>query len=194
MREFHITSPTTEGEVRQPEIGDIVYLSGIVYITRDLSHKRIVELLSQNEPLPVDLRGATIFHAGPLVQKEEDRWHIVNVGPTTSPRMNPYTPQVIEAGVRVIAGKGSMDDETLKAMKTHGAIFLAPASGCANVHVQHIKGLMEVHWLDLGTTEAIWVVRVEQWGPLTVAMDAHGNNLFEKVVIRARERLKEAFG
>ena len=194
MRKFHITSPTTEGEVRQPEIGDIVYLSGTVYITRDLSHKRIVELLSQNKPLPIDLRGATIFHAGPLVQKEEDRWHIVNVGPTTSPRMNPYTPQVIEAGVRVIAGKGSMDDETLKAMETHGAIFLAPASGCANVHVQHIKELMEVHWLDLGTTEAIWVVRVEQWGPLTVAMDAHGNNLFQKVVIRARERLKEAFG
>ena len=194
MREFHITSPTTKEEVRQPEIGDIVYLSGTVYITRDLSHKRIVELLDKNKSLPIDLKGATIFHAGPLVQKEEDRWDIVNVGPTTSPRMNPYTPQVIEAGVRVIAGKGSMDDETLKAMQTHGAIFLAPASGCANVHVQHIKELMEVHWLDLGTTEAIWVVKVDQWGPLTVAMDAHGNNLFQKVVIRAKERLKEAFG
>lgn len=194
MREFHITSPPTEGEVRQPEIGDIVYLSGMVYITRDLSHKRIIELLGENKPLPIDLMGAAVFHAGPLVRREGDRWNIINVGPTTSPRMNPYTPQVIEAGVRVIAGKGSMDDGTLRAMEEHGAIFLAPASGCANVHVQHIKELVDVHWLDLGTTEAIWVVRVDQWGPLTVAMDAHGNNLFQKVVIRARERLKEAFG
>jgi fumarate hydratase subunit beta len=193
MREFYINSPTTEEEVRQIRIGDIVYLSGIVHITRDLSHKRIVELLNKNKPLPVDLKGSTIFHAGPLVKKERDKWHIINVGPTTSPRMNPFTPQVIKAGVRIVAGKGSMDNQTLKAMKAHGAIFLAPASGCANVHVQYIKELIEVHWVDLGTTEAIWVVRVDGWGPLTVAMDAHGNNLFQKVISSAEKRVREIF-
>lgn len=194
MTEFYINSPTTEEDVRHPRIGDIVYLSGIVHITRDLSHKRIVKLINGKKSVPIDLKGATIFHAGPLVRKKEDKWHIINVGPTTSPRMNPFTPQVIEAGVRIIAGKGSMDDQTLKAMETHGAIFLSPASGCANVHVQHIKELIGVHWLDLGTTEAIWVVRVDRWGPLTVAMDAHGNNLFQKVINSAKERVREIFG
>jgi len=194
MTEFYINSPTTEEDVRHPRIGDIVYLSGIVYITRDLSHKRIVNLMNERKSVPIDLKGATIFHAGPLVKKEGDKWHIINVGPTTSPRMNPFTPQVIEAGVRIIAGKGSMDDQTLKAMETYGAIFLGPASGCANVHVQHIKELVGVHWLDLGTTEAIWVVRVDRWGPLTVAMDAHGNNLFQKVINSAKERVREIFG
>lgn len=125
-----------------------------------------------------------------MVKEEKGQLSIVIVGPTTSPRMVPYSPAVITQGVRALVGKGNMDEDICEAMKHFGAVFLAAASGCANIHAQSIEEVLNVHWLDLGTTEAIWAVKVKDWGPLIVTIDAHGNNLYLRVVERARERLK----
>lgn len=190
MKTIKLDCPLSEADVRELQIGDTVYFNGVVYITRDLGHRRMVEHIEQGKELPIDLEGAAIYHAGPVTNKKNDKWEIVNCGPTSSARMNPYSPTIIKAGIRVLIGKGNMDDATLKAMKTHGAVFLA-AYSLANIQAQHFEGVLNVHWLDLSPTEAIWVIRVRDWGPLTVAMDSHGNNLYSKITERAQERFKE---
>jgi len=136
--------PLSEASIRELQIGDTVYLNGIVYITRDLGHRRMVEHIEQGKELPVNLEGAAIYHAGPVTNKKNDKWEIINCGPTSSARMNPYSPAVIKAGVRVLIGKGSMDDATLKAMKTHSAVFLA-AYSLANIQAQHFEEVLNFH-------------------------------------------------
>lgn len=190
MKVIKLDYPLNEVDVRELRIGDTVYLNGIVYITRDLGHKRIVEHIEQGKELPVSLEGAAIYHAGPVANKKNDKWEIVNCGPTTSTRMNPYSPTVIKAGVRLLIGKGNMDDATLRAMKICGAVFLA-AYSLANIAAQHFEEVLNVHWLDLTPTEALWVIRVKDWGPLTVAMDSYGDNLYSKITERAQERFRE---
>jgi len=190
MKTIKLDCPLSEADVRELHIGDTVYLNGVVYITRDLGHKRMVEYIEQGKELPIDLEGAAIYHAGPVTNKKNDKWEIVNCGPTSSARMNPYSPSIIKAGIRVLIGKGTMDDVTLKAMKTYGAVFLA-AYSLANIQAKYFKEVLNVHWLDLSPTEAIWVILVRDWGPLTVAMDSHGNNLYAKLTARAQERFKE---
>ena len=190
MKIAKLDYPLNEADVRKLRIGDTVYLNGIAYITRDLGHKRMVDYIQQGKELPVSLEGAVIYHAGPVVEKKKDKWNIVNCGPTSSARMNPYSPAVIEAGVRALIGKGTMDDATLRAMQTYGAVFLA-AYSLANIQAQHFEQVLGFHWLDLSTTEAIWVVQVKDWGPLIVAMDSHGNNLYSEIAQRARQRLSE---
>lgn len=190
MKIIKLNYPLSEVDIRELRIRDTVYFDGMVYITRDLGHKRIVNYIEHGKELPISLEGAAIYHAGPVVNKKNDKWDIVNCGPTSSARMNPYTPAVIKTGVRALIGKGSMDDATLRAMKTHGAVFLA-AYSLANIQAQHFEQVLGVHWLDLSTTEAIWVVLVKDWGPLIVAMDSHGNNLYSEITQRARERLTE---
>lgn len=180
----------SEAEVRELRIGDTVHLNGVVYITRDLGHRRMSEYIDQGKELPVELEGAAIYHAGPVANKKNDKWQIVNCGPTSSARMNPYSPTVIKAGVKMLIGKGNMDEATLKAMQSHGAVFLA-AYSLANIQAQYFEQVLNVYWLDLSPTEALWVVRVKDWGPLIVAMDSHGDNLYSKIIERARERFKE---
>ena len=190
MKTTKLDYPLSEADVRELQIGDTVYFNGVVYITRDLGHKRMVEHIKQGKELPIELEGAAIYHAGPVTNKKNDKWEIVNCGPTSSARMNSYSPTIIKAGVRVLIGKGNMDDATLRAMKTHGAVFLA-AYSLANIQAQHFEEVLNVHWLDLSPTEAIWVIRVRDWGPLTVAIDSHGSNLYSKITERAQERFKE---
>ena len=190
MKTVKLEYPLREKDVRELRIGDTAYLNGIVYITRDLGHRRMVEYISHGKELPVSLDGAAIYHAGPVVGKENDHWEIVNCGPTSSARMNPYSPAVIKVGVRALIGKGSMDEATLEAMQTYGAVFLA-AYSLANIQAQHFEEVLDVHWLDLSSTEAIWVIRIKDWGPLIVALDSHGGNLYSKLTERARQRLKE---
>ena len=185
-----LTPPLTESDVRGLTLGRQVYLSGTVHVARDLAHKRIAQWHGEGKPLPFDLAGSAVFHAGPTVRPDGDSHEIINIGPTTSARMNAQTPLVIGMGVRAIVGKGAMDAPTSEAMARDGCVFFAAAPGCAMIHAKHIRRLIDVHWLDLGTTEAVWMLDVQQWGPLTVAMDAAGGDLFEDVKRRARERMQ----
>jgi fumarate hydratase subunit beta len=188
MNIIKLNIPLKESDVRALHVGDRVSLDGIIYITRDLGHRRILEYLQEGKALPLDLQGAVIYHAGPVVKQRDQKWEILNCGPTSSVRMSVYSPTVIKAGVSAIVGKSSMDDVTLKAMGTYGAIFLA-AYSVANVHAQQFEEVLNVHWLDLGTTEAIWVIRVKNWGPLIVAMDSFGENLYSKIIQNAKAKI-----
>jgi fumarate hydratase subunit beta len=171
-----LKTPLLEEDTAKLSIGDTVYITGTIYTARDSAHKRMVE-----EGHPVDLGGAVIFHAGPIIAEDEDGFKMVAVGPTTSTRMNLYQPQVLDRGVKVVIGKGGMDEQTQAALKRNGAVFLSAVGGCAALYVKSVVKVKNVYWIDLGVPEAIWELEVKDFGPLFVTMDSHGGNLYEQV-------------
>ncbi len=174
--ELKLKTPLRLEETQKLRVKDTVYISGTIYTARDSAHKRMVE-----EGAPMDLEGAVIFHAGPIIQKEDDQYRMVAVGPTTSTRMNPYEAQVLDEGVKAVIGKGGMDHTVSEALKRNKAVFLSAVGGCAALYVQAVQGVKQVFWLDLGVPEAVWELEVENFGPLIVTMDSAGGDLYEEV-------------
>lgn len=162
-------------EVLNLHAGDHVELSGIVYTARDEAHIRM-----KKEGIPFDPKGAVIYHCGPVVQDNR----IIAAGPTTSARMNDLSGFLIEKGVRALIGKGGMGALVREQLKNHG-VYLAFTGGCAALASSHmtVKG---VFFEDLGMAEAIWVIELDHL-PLVVGIDAHGNDLFDQVMQRAKQ-------
>lgn len=177
-----LETPISSEETANLRIGDIVYLSGTIFTARDSAHKRIVE-----KGAPVDIKGAVIFHAGPIIQKKDEKYEMVAVGPTTSTRMNPYEPEVIKMGAGLIVGKGGMDEETSRALINYKKAYLSAVGGCAVLYVKSIVKVNGVNWLDLGVPEAVWELEVKDFGPLIVTMDSEGGNLYDEVKKRNQE-------
>ncbi|MDO5851832.1 MAG: FumA C-terminus/TtdB family hydratase beta subunit [Methanobacteriaceae archaeon] len=173
--EYELTTPLKEEEIKKLNIKDTVYITGTIYTARDSAHKKMLE----TKP-PIDLKNITIFHAGPIIQEKDDKYNIVAIGPTTSMRMNPYEPEVLDMGVKAIIGKGGMDEKTQEALVRNNAVFLTAVGGCAAVYVNSINEVKDVYWLDLGMPEAIWELKVEKFGPLIVTIDSKDNNMYKK--------------
>ncbi len=188
MSTYELVTPLKVEDVKKLSVGDVVYISGIVYTARDEAHAHILELDEAGEKLPIDLEGAAIYHCGPLMVQENDQWKAVASGPTTSARMAKMTPKLLEKhNVRALIGKGGMQGVT-EALKDR-CVYLAYTGGCAALAAGSIKKVRSVHWPQLGMPEAVWELEVERFGPLVVGIDAHGNDLFEKV----REQALKAF-
>ncbi|UCE38029.1 MAG: fumarate hydratase C-terminal domain-containing protein [Thermoplasmata archaeon] len=182
MTEFSLSTPLDEAAIRQLNIGDVVYLNGTIFTGRDEVHIHALKLLNEGKDIPVELKDAALFHCGPIMQKEHEKWHLVAAGPTTSSRMNSLEPEFISKfGVRAIIGKGGMSKPTLDVMGDFGCVYLAITGGAALLAAKGIKNVLGVHWLDLGMPEALWVLESQNFGPLIVAMDSHGKSLYEKV-------------
>jgi len=190
--EYRLRTPLSEEDVRKLNVGDVVYLSGIVVTMRDAGHRRAVELLARGEKLPVDLRGLALYHAGPVVRRVGEGWEVVVIGPTTSTRMEVYEYEVIEkTGVRMVIGKGGMGPRTAEACKRFGAVYTVYPGGAAALQASQVKRVLGVHWLDLGVPDAMWVLEVEDLGPLTVVIDSKGRNLYDEIYREARRRIDE---
>lgn len=193
MAVFKLKTPISEEEVRKLKVNDVLYISGTVVTARDAAHKKALELFKQGKSLPINLQGLAVFHCGPIVKKEDDKWVVVAAGPTTSTRMDQFEDEFIKNfKVRVVIGKGGMGKRTTDALQKYGAVYGAFTGGAGVLAAKGIKSVKTVEWLqDLGMPEALWVFEVEEFGPLTVAIDSHGNNLFEVVEKKAEEsRLK----
>lgn len=192
VAEYRLRTPLSEEGVRALNVGDILYLSGLVVSARDAAHKRALELLEKGEKLPVDLRGLALYHVGPVVKRTEKGWEIVSAGPTTSARMEIYDASFIEkTGIRLIIGKGGMGSKTAEACKKFGAVYAIYPGGVAALAARAIKRVVDVYWLDLGIPEAMWVMEVEDFGPLTVVIDSKGSNFYEKRYEAVRKKLDE---
>ena len=186
MKAVKLTTPIPKEAVLKLNTGDVVYISGVVYTARDMAHLRLKKLWQNEESLPEDFSGSVIFHAGPVVKKENGNWKIWVIGPTTSVRMEPYADMVGELGVRAIVGKGGMGEATIGSLAKYGGVYLLAAPGCGVVHSGAVKRVLRVHWLkEFGVPEAIWVLEVSNWGPLVVAMDAHGKSIFRDIAEKA---------
>jgi fumarate hydratase class I len=130
---------------------------------------------------PVSLQGAILYHCGPVVLRENDRYLMTAAGPTTSIREEPYEHEVIRRyGVRAVMGKGGMGAKTLAALKEHGAVYLNAIGGAAQYYARCITDVLGVELLELGTPEAMWRIRVKDF-PAIVTMDAHGHSLHADV-------------
>src|SRR5260221_8146049 len=183
-REVALEAPLTDQQVRSLKVGDVVLLSGPMFTGRDAVHAHLMK----NEP-PVDLRGAVLYHCGPVVVKEGERWRITAAGPTTSIREEPYQGEIIRRwGVRAVIGKGGMGAKTLAALKEHGAVYLNAIGGAAQFYARSIKKVHGVSLLDFGTPEAMWHLTVEDF-PAIVTMDAHGNSLHKDIEQESGEHL-----
>ncbi len=175
-REVTLAAPLGEAEVRSLRVGDLVLISGRAFTGRDAVHS----YLMKHDP-PVDLHGAVLYHCGPVVVKDGDRWRVTAAGPTTSIREEPYQADIIgRYGVRAVIGKGGMGARTLGALKEHGAVYLNAIGGAAQFYARTIVSVDGVSLMEFGTPEAMWHLTVKDF-PAIVTMDAHGNSLHRDV-------------
>jgi fumarate hydratase subunit beta len=182
MAVYKLSTPVSEETVRKLRVNDTVYLSGTIVTVRDAAHRRALEFHKEGKQMPVNLDGLAVFHCGPLVKKKDGEWKVIAAGPTTSTRMDLFEEEFIKNfKVRIVVGKGGMGKKAADAMKRYGAVYGAFTGGAAVLAAKAIKQVKGVEWSDLGMPEAMWILEVEDFGPLTVAIDAHGNNLFETI-------------
>ena len=174
--ERHITLPLTEELARTLHAGDTVYLTGTIYTSRDAGHKRMCEALARGEELPFDPKDAVIYYVGPAPAKGDQV--IGSAGPTTSYRMDAYSPTMIELGQRGMIGKGKRSPEVIEAMKKHGAVYFGAIGGAGALLSRCIKKAEVIAYEDLGA-EALRRLEVEDL-PAFVIIDSEGNNLYEK--------------
>jgi fumarate hydratase class I len=175
-REIALQAPVTEEQVRQLKVGDVVLISGRVYTGRDAVHAHLMK----HAP-PVDLRGAVLYHCGPVVVKEGDGWRITAAGPTTSIREEPYQAEILERyGVRVVIGKGGMGAKTSAGLVEAGAVYLNAIGGAAQFYARCIERVDGVSLTEFGTPEAMWHLHVRDF-PAIVTMDAHGGSLHKDI-------------
>ncbi len=170
-----LTAPISVPEARKLRAGDSVLLSGVIYTARDAAHKRLCELVAQGKELPFPVKDAVIYFVGPTPAKEGQA--IGSAGPTTSYRMDAYSPTLIAQGLTGMIGKGKRGPEVVDAMKEHGAVYFGAIGGCGALLSNCIKKAEIVCYEDLGA-EAIRRLEVEDF-PVVVIIDSEGNNLYE---------------
>src|SRR6202030_1374720 len=173
-REIVLRPPLSEETVRALKVGDVVLLTGEFYTGRDAVHAHLVK-----NPLPegVDLRGAVLYHCGPVMLQNGDQWTVKAAGPTTSSREEPYQADIIKNfGVRAVMGKGGMGKKTLAALQEYGAVYLNAIGGAAQYYARAIDQVLGVSLLEFGIPEAMWKFHVHDFMAI-VTMDAHGNSL-----------------
>jgi len=191
---YNFKTPISEEQVRKLTVNDTIFLTGIMVTARDEAHKRALDLYNNNKQLPLNLDGLAVFHCGPIVKKDNQNWIVVAAGPTTSARLESLQADFIKNfKVRLVIGKGGMGKKTVDAMKQYGAVYGAFTGGAAILAAKAIKQVKTVEWLDLGMPEALWILQVEDFGPLTVAIDTHGKNLFEAVQTKAELKRQVIF-
>ncbi|WP_456329727.1 FumA C-terminus/TtdB family hydratase beta subunit [Archaeoglobus sp.] len=177
--EYELITPLSREEILKLKVGDTVYVTGEIFTARDEAHAKALEWMDEGKELPFSFDRGVVYHCGPLVKKNGE-WKVVSAGPTTSARMNPFTPKILEkVECMAIIGKGGMSDEVVNAMRGK-AVYLAFTGGAGALAAQSIKRVKGVVWEDLGMPEAVWLFEVERFGPCIVAIDAHGNSLYRR--------------
>ena len=170
-----IQVPLLTEDIDELRAGDYVYLTGTIYTARDAAHKRMYDSMKKGEELPIELNGNVLYYLGPSPAREGQV--IGSAGPTTSSRMDKYTPDMLDAGLKGMVGKGKRSKEVIEAMKRNGAVYFAAVGGAGALLAQCIKEAEVVAYDDLGT-EAIRRLHIEDL-PVIVVIDKEGNNLYE---------------
>lgn len=174
----NITTPLTDEKVRDLHAGDYVYLSGTVYTARDAAHKRMYEAMQRGEEIPIDLNNNIIYYLGPSPAREGQV--IGSAGPTTSSRMDKYTPLLLKNGLKGMIGKGKRSKEVIESMHTNNAVYFAAIGGAGALLSKCIKKAEVIAYDDLGT-EAIRKLEVENL-PVIVVIDHEKKNMYEEAI------------
>jgi len=183
-----LKTPLTEREVRGLRAGDFVNLTGDVVTARDKAYAKILDYARAKRHLPLDLTGAVVYHCGPLVRRTSGGWKVLSAGPTTSARLDDVQAEFVRrTGVRGLIGKGGVGAQVAEELSRLGCVYFAFPGGAGALAARSIKSVKHVYWKELGLAEALWVLRVEDFGPLVVAVDAHGKNLYRQM-LQSRQR------
>jgi len=172
---YNLEVPLSKDELKKLKAGDIVKISGTIYTARDAAHKRMIGMLEDGKDLPFDIRDQVIYYVGPCPAKPGEI--IGSAGPTTSGRVDAYTPKLIELGLSGMIGKGLRGNDVVEAMKKYGAVYFGAIGGAGALIAKSIINEEIVAFPDLGT-EAIRKLTVNDF-PVTVIIDSFGNNLYE---------------
>lgn len=174
----YINAPLIEAETKELNAGDYVYITGTIYTARDAAHKRMYESIEKNEQIPISLENNIIYYMGPSPAREGRP--IGSAGPTTSSRMDKYTPIMLDLGLKGMIGKGKRSEEVRESIIRNGAVYFAAVGGAGALLSKSIKKSEVIAYDDLGT-EAIRKLEVENF-PAIVVIDPQGNNLYEMVL------------
>jgi tartrate/fumarate subfamily iron-sulfur-dependent hydro-lyase beta chain len=193
MTEYRLRTPIDDETVSKLRIGDIIYLSGIIFTARDEAH---MKLLEEGGIEGFDMTGLGLYHCGPVMKEEDGLWRVISAGPTTSFRMESLEPEFLDKfPVKLIIGKGGMGAKTLEALKKHNAAYLSFTGGAGALAAKGLGEVRAVHHLEeLGMPEAIWVFEAKEFGPLIVSMDTHGHSLYNIVNERSKKALDGLLG
>ncbi len=172
---YHLTTPLSDEDVSMLNSGDIVYLNGTIYTARDAAHKRLVDLLDAGKELPFDVKGAVIYFVGPTPPKPGDP--IGSAGPTTSYRMDSYSPRLIAEGLKGMIGKGKRNKDVTDACEKHKAVYFGATGGAGALLGKQIKSAEVIAYEELGP-EAVRKLEVVDF-PVTVINDTHGEDLYK---------------
>ncbi len=175
--EKKIQTPLTEETIKSLHVGDMVKITGTIYSARDAAHKKLTELIEKGEPLPFSLSGNVIYYLGPTPAREGQV--IGSAGPTTSTRMDKYTPKLLSLGLKGMIGKGRRGSDVLQAIRSEGAVYFAAVGGAGALLSKCIKKSRVIAFEELGT-EAIREMFVEDF-PVIVAADAEGNDIYQSL-------------
>ena len=176
MQTLHLHTDETKENAPRLSAGDTVYLSGTVYTSRDAAHKRIVAALHEGEAVPYDINGAVVYYAGPTPTPEG--LSIGSCGPTTSSRMDVYAPELLDLGLAAMVGKGPRNRAVCDAIVRNGAVYFCAIGGAGALASKCITACEVIAYDDLGC-ESVKRLTFQDF-PLTVAIDCHGGNLFNK--------------
>jgi len=188
---YQLQAPFSEEKIRALKVGDMVEVTGIIYTGRDAVHKWLHD---GGEP-PFSFRDGIIYHCGPVVVKEKDKWVVKAAGPTTSIREEPYQADIIQnMGLRAVIGKGGMGEKTRQACQKFGCVYLHAIGGAAQVLAECIKEVVDVYGYEqFGSPEAIWQLNVVNF-PAVVTIDSHGESLHKEVEAASSAKLAEVLG
>ncbi len=175
MGEYYLNTGNINEWVENLVAGDRVLLSGTVYTARDAAHKRIEELISKGEKLPFELDGSVVYYAGPTPAKDE--LAIGSIGPTTSSRMDCFSPLMIASGQKAMIGKGNRNEAVIDAMKKHKAVYFAAIGGAGALYSKCVEQCKVIAFDDLGC-ESVKELKIKDF-PLLVAIDSKGNSLYK---------------
>lgn len=173
--QYKLTTPVAKEDLAPLRAGDTVLLSGTVYTARDAAHKRMMELLDAGEALPFPVEGSAVYYVGPTPERPGQI--IGSAGPTTSGRMDAYSPRLLDLGQAIMIGKGARNQAVKEAVVRSGAVYLAALGGAGALMAASVEELEVICWEDLGC-EAVRHLTVRDL-PLTVILDAHGGDLYE---------------
>lgn len=176
QRTFNITTAELKNTIPQLTVGDRVYLSGTVYTARDAAHKRIFQLLDEGAALPFPIENSIVYYAGPTPAK--NGMAVGSCGPTTSSRMDAFSPRLLDLGMVAMIGKGDRSQEVIDAVKRNGAIYLCAVGGAGALIAKCITAAEEIAFQELGC-ESVKKLTISEL-PLIVGIDASGNSIFER--------------
>lgn len=176
MTKHYINTSELKCKIQDIKAGDRIFLSGVVYTARDAAHKRLFDLLNADKPLPFNIDGAVIYYAGPTPSKQDSI--IGSCGPTTSSRMDIYTPRLIESGLIATIGKGERNEQVCQSIRTHNSLYFCAIGGAGALAASHITSFEVIAFDDLGC-ESIKRLYFDKF-PLICAIDSYGGNIFKR--------------